>query len=403
VLSLRIALRYLLSRKSHNAINVISAISLAAIAVAAMAMVIVLSVFNGFSRLAEGKLSHLNPDYLITPVEGKAIGGIDSLTTVLQAIEGVDYAAGEITEQAFAVAYDRQIPVTIKGMQLKALAHTGIRDIIVDGEAPANEAEALLSAGVAVNLNLRPSARVDSIAIYEPRRVGRINPANPMAAFRSATVAGTGVYQMEQDDYDRDMIIVPFATAARLLSYDDQATGIAVYLTPTASRATIAALQQLCEQQNLNLKDRHRQQEQAFRMIAIEKWITFLMLAFILVIASFNIISTLSMLIIEKEGNMNILRAMGAGRRMLSGIFVWQGWLIVILGGIVGIALGALLVALQQQFGWIKLGGADTSLLSVDTYPVELQFTDIAVTLLTIAAVALLISPIIPLIRRNKE
>jgi ABC-type lipoprotein release transport system permease subunit len=224
-----------------------------------------------------------------------------------------------------------------------------------------------------------------------------------MAAFRSATVAGTGVYQMEQDDYDRDMIIVPFATAARLLSYDDQATGIAVYLTPTASRATIAALQQLCEQQNLNLKDRHRQQEQAFRMIAIEKWITFLMLAFILVIASFNIISTLSMLIIEKEGNMNILRAMGAGRRMLSGIFVWQGWLIVILGGIVGIALGALLVALQQQFGWIKLGGADTSLLSVDTYPVELQFTDIAVTLLTIAAVALLISPIIPLIRRNKE
>lgn len=403
MLSLRIALRYLLSRKSHNAINVISAISLAAIAVAAMAMVIVLSVFNGFSRLAEGKLSHLNPDYLITPVEGKAIGGIDSLTTVLQAIEGVDYAAGEITEQAFAVAYDRQIPVTIKGMQLKALAHTGIRDIIVDGEAPVNEAEALLSAGVAVNLNLRPSARVDTISIYEPRRVGRINPANPMAAFRSATVAGTGVYQMEQDDYDRDMIIVPFATAARLLSYDDQATGIAVYLTPTASRATIAALQQLCEQQNLNLKDRHRQQEQAFRMIAIEKWITFLMLAFILVIASFNIISTLSMLIIEKEGNMNILRAMGAGRRMLSGIFVWQGWLIVILGGVVGIALGALLVALQQQFGWIKLGGADTSLLSVDTYPVELQFTDIAVTLLTIAAVALLISPIIPLIRRNKE
>jgi ABC-type lipoprotein release transport system permease subunit len=403
VLSLRIALRYLLSRKSHNAINVISAISLAAIAVAAMAMVIVLSVFNGFSRLAEGKLSHLNPDYLITPVEGKAIGGIDSLTTVLQAIEGVDYAAGEITEQAFAVAYDRQIPVTIKGMQLKALAHTGIRDIIVDGEAPVNEAEALLSAGVAVNLNLRPSARVDTISIYEPRRVGRINPANPMAAFRSATVAGTGVYQMEQDDYDRDMIIVPFATAARLLSYDDQATGIAVYLTPTASRATIAALQQLCEQQNLNLKDRHRQQEQAFRMIAIEKWITFLMLAFILVIASFNIISTLSMLIIEKEGNMNILRAMGAGRRMLSGIFVWQGWLIVILGGVVGIALGALLVALQQQFGWIKLGGVDTSLLSVNTYPVELQFTDIAVTLLTIAAVALLISPIIPLIRRNKE
>ena len=402
MLSLRIALRYLLSRKSHGAVNIISAVSPAAIAVAAAAMVIVLSVFNGFTRLAESKLSAIDPDFLMVPVEGKAFGSVDSIAEAVSFVAGVAEAAPEITEQAFAVAGDKQMPVTIKGMTAGAIAHSGIGGIVIDGSNMEGEGSALLSVGVAMGLNLRPSAAVETIAVFEPRRVGRINPANPMAAFRSTQVAGVGVYQVEQEEYDCDMIILPYDEAASLLSYDNEANGIAVWIAPGADAASVASeLRGIASHLGLAVKDRHQQQEQAFRMISIEKWITFLMLAFILVIASFNIISTLSMLIIEKEGNMLILSAMGATRRMQSGIFILQGWLIVIIGGLVGIILGTALVLLQQHFGLIKLGAADMSVMSIQVYPVLLKFTDILVTFATIAAVALLISPVVPLIRRS--
>lgn len=403
MLSLRIALRYLLARKSHGAVNIISVVSLAAIAVASAAMVIVLSVFNGFSSLAESKLSSIDPDFMIEPAEGKCIAGVDSLVGVLSAVEGVALASPEISEQAFAVGGGSQMPVVVKGMCCDAVRLSGISGIIVDGSSAMDSASALVSVGVAMTLGMRPSVGVDSLTIYEPRRAGRINPANPMAAFRSATVYPAGVYQVEQEEYDRNMVIVPFAVAASLVNYIDEASSVAVYLTPHARVGQVgAALRDICSAQGLVVKDRRQQQEQAFRMISIEKWITFLMLAFILVIASFNIISTLSMLIIEKEGNMAILSAMGATRRMISRIFVAQGWLIVIVGGLAGMALGALLVLCQQHFGFIRLNASDSSLMSIEVYPVVLKLADMAVTFATIVAVALVITPVIPMIRKRE-
>ena len=321
----------------------------------------------------------------MVPVEGKAFGSVDSIAEAVSFVAGVAEAAPEITEQAFAVAGDKQMPVTIKGMTAGAIAHSGIGGIVIDGSNMEGEGSALLSVGVAMGLNLRPSAAVETIAVFEPRRVGRINPANPMAAFRSTQVAGVGVYQVEQEEYDCDMIILPYDEAASLLSYDNEANGIAVWIAPGADAASVASeLRGIASHLGLAVKDRHQQQEQAFRSIA-----------------SYNIISTLSMLIIEKEGNMLILSAMGATRRMQSGIFILQGWLIVIIGGLVGIILGTALVLLQQHFGLIKLGAADMSVMSIQVYPVLLKFTDILVTFATIAAVALLISPVVPLIRRS--
>ena len=174
VLSLRIALRYLLSRKSHGAVNIISAISLAAIAVAAAAMVIVLSVFNGFTHLADSKLSAIDPDYMVVPSSGKTVAGVESLVKDLSDVDGVSLAAPEITEQAFAVGGGSQMPVTVKGMHPEAISLSGIRDIIVDGSAAMDSSSSLLSVGVAMNLSLRPSAGGDSLTIYEPRRkIGR--------------------------------------------------------------------------------------------------------------------------------------------------------------------------------------------------------------------------------------
>lgn len=410
MLSLRIAFRYLVSRKSHGTVNTISAISVAAVAVAAAAMIIVLSVFNGFSSLAAGKLSRLDPDYMLVPVKGKTIAAADSLCALLRSIPGVASAEPEITEQAFATTpQGRRMGLIVKGMTPAGLAASGLVGVIIDGDGSLAVTDSLLppsiiSVGTAVSLNLRPSVDLCDFTLYEPRRLARVNPANPMGAFRSIPLQATGVYQIEQEEYDKDMVIIPYAVASRLLDYPSSvASSVAVQLRSGASASSVAsALEKVAAERSLRVLDRFRQQQAAFRMIAVEKWITFLMLGFILLIASFNIVSTLYMMMLEKQANMRILHAMGATRVFVARIFVSQGWLIVVLGGVAGIILGSLLVLGQQHFGWIKLSAADPSLMAVDSYPVVLSAGDILTTLLAVLAVAILITPAILLLDRRR-
>ena len=410
MLSLRIAFRYLVSRKSHGTVNTISAISVAAVAVAAAAMIIVLSVFNGFSSLAAGKLSRLDPDYMLVPVKGKTIAAADSLCALLRSIPGVASAEPEITEQAFATTpQGRRMGLIVKGMTPAGLAASGLGGVIIDGDGSLAVTDSLLppsiiSVGTAVSLNLRPSVDLCDFTLYEPRRLARVNPANPMGAFRSIPLQATGVYQIEQEEYDKDMVIIPYAVASRLLDYPSSvASSVAVQLRSGASASSVAsALEKVAAERSFRVLDRSRQQQAAFRMIAVEKWITFLMLGFILLIASFNIVSTLYMMMLEKQANMRILHAMGATRVFVARIFVSQGWLIVVLGGVAGIILGSLLVLGQQHFGWIKLSAADPSLMAVDSYPVVLSAGDILTTLLAVLAVAILITPAILLLDRRR-
>lgn len=410
MLSLRIAFRYLVSRKSHGTVNTISAISVAAVAVAAAAMIIVLSVFNGFSSLAAGKLSRLDPDYMLVPVKGKTIAAADSLCALLRSVPGVASAEPEITEQAFATTpQGRRMGLIVKGMTPAGLAASGLGGVIIDGDGSLAVTDSLLppsiiSVGTAVSLNLRPSVDLCDFTLYEPRRLARVNPANPMGAFRSIPLQATGVYQIEQEEYDKDMVIIPYAVASRLLDYPSSvASSVAVQLRSGASASSVAsALEKVAAERSLRVLDRFRQQQAAFRMIAVEKWITFLMLGFILLIASFNIVSTLYMMMLEKQANMRILHAMGATRAFVARIFVSQGWLIVVLGGVAGIILGSLLVLGQQHFGWIKLSAADPSLMAVDSYPVVLSAGDILTTLLAVLAVAILITPAILLLDRRR-
>lgn len=410
MLSLRIAFRYLVSRKSHGTVNTISAISVAAVAVAAAAMIIVLSVFNGFSSLAAGKLSRLDPDYMLVPVKGKTIAAADSLCALLRSIPGVASAEPEITEQAFATTpQGRRMGLIVKGMTPAGLAASGLGGVIIDGDGSLAVTDSLLppsiiSVGTAVSLNLRPSVDLCDFTLYEPRRLARVNPANPMGAFRSIPLQATGVYQIEQEEYDTGMVIIPYAVASRLLDYPSSvASSVAVQLRSGASASSVvSALEKVAAERSLRVLDRFRQQQAAFRMIAVEKWITFLMLGFILLIASFNIVSTLYMMMLEKQANMRILHAMGATRAFVARIFVSQGWLIVVLGGVAGIILGSLLVLGQQHFGWIKLSAADPSLMAVDSYPVVLSAGDILTTLLAVLAVAILITPAILLLDRRR-
>lgn len=389
--SFRIAVRYLLSRKSMGAVNVISRISVAGVAVATAATLCVLSVFNGFSELAASRLSKLDPELRIEPAEGKTIADADSLAAAIGAMEGVSRALPVVEERALAVYDGRQMPVTMMGVADGFGDMTAIDDIIIDGEylqADGDYSCATLSVGSAISLAARPGFRA-MLRLYAPRRRGRVNPANPMASFRADSLIVSGVYELEQSEYDADRVIVPLQVARRLLDYTTEATAIAVGTCRSDAGATASRLRAALGPDYI-VKNRLQQQEQSFRMIAVEKWITFVMLAFIVVVASFNVVSTMSMLIIEKRDNMATLSAMGATPRMIRGIFMWESWLISLAGGLAGIVLGVALCLAQEWGGFIKLGG-DPSQLSVTVYPVSLSGADIAVVLAMTAAVGLLI------------
>lgn len=403
MVSLRIAIRYLFSKKTHNAVNVISLISLAGVAVATMAIVCVLSVFNGFSDLSAAHLSLLDPDLKITPLEGKSISSVDSLIYEIEQIDGVDVAIPTIEEQALAIYGDRQMPVMIKGVPSEYENTTDIKSIVIDGDFCLTDSiasYATLSVGAAIGLGATPSF-YRYLGIYMPKREGRVNVANPMTAFRSDSLIVAAVYQVAQAEYDTDMVMLPFENAARLLDYDDEATAIEVKLKSPVNLSKVATQMQTILGDGFVVKDRLRQQEQSFRMIEIEKWITFLMLAFILIIASFNIISTLSMLVIEKSENIYTLHSLGATSTMISRIFMLEGWLISIVGGIAGIIIGVILTLAQQWGGFIKLSG-DPSALSIDHYPVRLDVMDLFVVMGLVIVIGFFTAQITALFTRKK-
>ena len=403
MVSLRIAIRYLFSKKTHNAVNVISLISLAGVAVATMAIVCVLSVFNGFSDLSAAHLSLLDPDLKITPLEGKSISSVDSLIYEIEQIDGVDVAIPTIEEQALAIYGDRQMPVMIKGVPSEYENTTDIKSIVIDGDFCLTDSiasYATLSVGAAIGLGATPSF-YRYLGIYMPKREGRVNVANPMTAFRSDSLIVAAVYQVAQAEYDTDMVILPLENVARLLDYDDEATAIEVKLKSSANLSKVTPQMQTILGDGFVVKDRLRQQEQSFRMIEIEKWITFLMLAFILIIASFNIISTLSMLVIEKSENIHTLHSLGATSTMISRIFMLEGWLISIVGGIAGIIIGVILTLAQQWGGFIKLSG-DPSALSIDHYPVRLDVMDLFVVMGLVIVIGFFTAQITALFTRKK-
>ena len=404
MVALRIALRYLLSRKSHNAVNIISSVSVAGVAVATIAIVCVLSVFNGFTRLAYDRISLIDPDLKIVPAAGKVIADADSLASVIGRIEGVDIASPVIEDQALAIYNHRQMPVEVKGVSSLFTGIVDIDSVVIDGSFILSDSiynYANLSVGVAVGLGAHPGY-YDYFAIYAPRRKGRINAANPMGAFISDSLIVASVYQIEETSYDTDGVILPLEVARNLFDYSSEASAIDVRITADTDERKAASDIGRTIGKEYRILTRLEQERESFRMISVEKWITFVMLAFILVIASFNVVSTLSMLIIEKTPNMATLRAMGATDSMIRHIFVWEGWLISIIGGIAGIITGVALCLAQQWGGFIKLNG-DPSRLSITSYPVSVEFTDIlavaALILITGLLVALITSAIMS--RRN--
>ena len=385
MLALRIALRYLFARKSHTAVNIISLISMAGIALAAMAMVCVLSVFNGFHDLASSRLSGVDPDIRVSMKEGGLlIENADSVARLLAGVAGVERALPMLERQALLINDDVQTPVEVRGVGEGYDHISGIGESVIDGERLEPDESyfgrkgAMLSVGAAIASGARPSLE-KTVRLTVPRRLGRINPAFPLSAFVTDTLVVTGVYQTYQAEHDAEIVYISLTDARRLYDYTTQGTSVDIALKAGASTpAAVKAISELLGDDYL-VADRLRQQEASFRMIEIEKWITFLMLVFVLVMASFNILSTMAMLIIEKRGNMHILNAMGATPAMIRNIFRTEGFLISAIGGCAGIAVGVVLCLLQEHFGLIELGGDHTQ-MSVTSYPCRVAMSDLLIT-----------------------
>ena len=403
-LQFMIALRYLFSPKRHNAVNVISMISVAGIAVATTALIVVLSVFNGFSDLAMRQLSRIDPPLAIFPDTGKVIENADSLAkAITEQFAGIK-ASTILKEQALASTGGHQMTVNVMGVSPDFVQNADIKAITIDGSTQISDVApytALSSVGVAINLDIRPNDG-KWMMLFVPRRVGKISTAVPESSFRSDTVYISGVWQVQQEMYDTDVIMVDIDVARSLLDYETEASAIYIYPDNGYTDNLQSAIQAIIPK-GLTVKNRLEQQADSFKMISIEKWITFLMLAFILIIASFNIISTMSMLIIEKQDNTTTLRSLGASQPMIRSIYAIQGLLISIGGGIIGLILGVILVGLQQQFGLISLGTSSmTGSLSIDSYPVALKLSDIAIVALSIFLVGLATAIIASITRKER-
>lgn len=401
--TLKIALRYLKSKKTHSAVNIISIVAVCGVLVTTAAMVCVLSVFNGFSGLIGEKLAKLDPELVVNAATGKTIADADSIARLISEVDGVEMAVPTIADQGLAVYDNFQMPVIIKGVPDNYNLITDIDDVIIDGDFMLDDGVAqyaVLSVGVALQLRVRPGF-VGGIRIFAPKRMGSINLANPAGAFRTDTLFAGGVYQVDQNEYDRDMLIVPISVARFLFNYRTEATDVEISLSPDADESRV--MQELTDKlgDGYTVKNRLMQQDYSFRMVNIEKWVTFLLLGFIMIIATFNVIGTLSLLIIEKDESIATFRNMGATNKQITRIFVTEGWLISLAGAVGGIAIGLLLCWIQQTFGLIELQGA-TEMLVIKQYPVEVQATDLLVVFSAVAIVGLLTSATTSIVMRRK-
>ncbi|MCI6522205.1 MAG: FtsX-like permease family protein [bacterium] len=390
-LSFYIARRYLFSKKSHNAINIISLVSVCGVAVATLALVCALSVYNGFNDLVSSLFGHFDAELKITPVKGKVF---DPETEAMRAVEALPMVAcySEVLQDNVLVRYhDRQGVAVLKGVDASYEQLTQIDSILIDGSFKlADEVVNYANLGIGLAYALGINAGfVTPMEIYAPKRAERVNMANPASSFQLEYAYIGSVFRTDQQLYDDSYLIVPLALARSLFDYEHEVSAIELKLHD--SKQVAQAKQEISRLlgEEFKVQDRFEQQEDSFRMMQIEKWMTFLILTFILAIALFNVVGSLSMLMIEKQADVATLRNLGADNRLIRRIFLLEGWMISAFGAGIGIVIGVTLCLLQQTFGFISLGDAAGAFV-IDAYPVRIAVGDIVTILCTVLLIGFL-------------
>ena len=384
-LSRKIAWRYLFSKKSHSAINAISIISVCGVAITTLALVCTLSVYNGFTQLIGSLYSQIDPQIKITPLQGKTLDTEENAIRQIAEWPEVETFSPVIEENALCIYKERQRPVLVKGVPDNYTRLSHIQDIITSGSFLLNDGRidyVTLGIGVASQLGVVANSPYP-VELYAPNRLGRVNLANPSQSFNGRRIFVDSTFCSNQAIYDDQIVIVPLSVAREMFSYTREATAIELRLTPSADKQAIA------QKLKSHLGDNYRvatriEQNEWYKWVQIEKWITFLILSFILMIATFNVIGALSMLIIDKKRDIDTLQNLGADDRLISKIFLAEGWLISAIGAGSGLILGVILCYLQQEYGLLKLGSSE-GIFITDAYPVRLELFDtVAVTLVVL-------------------
>ena len=386
--SFYVARRYMFSKKSVGAINVISFISVAGVAVGTMALVIVLSVFNGFHDLVASLFTNFDPQIEVVPVKGKTINADAPELDRIRHLDFVDVATDVVEDQAIAVYGDRQRMVTVMGVDENFDQLTNISDILYgDGDFTLRVANLYFGVpGIRLAQDLGLGARwADYLKIYAPMRRGQLTDLDtPTDGFVVDSLLSPGVvYAVNQNKYDRDRIITSIYFARQLFDQDGMLSSLQLRLKPGTDLSTAKREIKAAAGEKFRVLDRFEQQADTFRIMQIEKVLAYVFLTFILIVACFNIISSLSMLIIDKKDDINTLHNLGANDRQIQSIFLYEGRIISAVGALIGIGLGLALCGLQQAFGFVKMGESSGTFI-VNAYPVSVHYWDVLVVFITV-------------------
>ena len=388
-----IARRYLFSKKKHNAINIISGISVCGVALATLALVCTLSVFNGFQDMVAGFFTAFDPELKITIREGKVFEPQGAAFQEVRSLPEIAVWTETLEENAMVQYKDRQAMAIIKGVEdnfeeltsidslLYGAGEFILHDSIVDYGVLGVELISELGTGLQF---------VDPLQVYAPNRNVRVNMANPSASFNRDYLFSPGVvFVVNQQKYDARYILTSLSFARNLFNYDTEVSAVELKLKPGADVTAVQRKIARILGDEFVVLDRYEQQADVFRIMEIEKFISYLFLTFILAIACFNVIGSLSMLILDKREDVETLRNLGADDRLIARIFLFEGRLISLFGALSGIVLGLLLCYIQQRFGIISLGGGNGSFI-VDAYPVSVHVTDVVLIFITVITVGFL-------------
>lgn len=388
-----IAKRYLFSKKSHNAINIISGISVCGVALATLALVCTLSVFNGFQELVATFFTAFDPELKITVAEGKVFDAHDERIARVRALPGIEVFTEALEENAMLQYKDKQAMVVIKGVEdnfedltaidsiLYGRGEFKLHDEVVDYGVMGMQLVSVLGSGIAF---------VDPVEVYAPKRGEKVNMANPSGSFTKDYLFSPGVvFAVNQQKYDASYVITSLDFARRLFGYETEVSSIELKLKPEQDVENVKNEIKQIVGDDFIVLDRYEQQADVFRIMEIEKFISYFFLTFILVIACFNVIGSLSMLIIDKKQDVQTLRNLGASDRLIVRIFLFEGRLISLLGAMIGIVLGLLLCFIQQKFGIISLGSVADSFI-VNAYPVSVHWQDVLLIFVTVLLVGFL-------------
>ena len=388
-----IARRYLFSKKSTNAINVISSISVVGVAIATMALVVTLSVFNGFHDMIASFFTQMDPQLKVSPVKGKTVAADHPVLTRIRQLPQVDVATEVMEDQALAVYGEHQAMVQVKGVDDNYDKLTHIREVLEgDGEFELHAADmnyGILGMGVAYQLGVGYSFD-GPLKVYAPRREGQLNMANLQEGFVEDELYSPGcLFSIKQGKYDKRYIITSVAFTRQLFDQHGMLSSLELRLKPGSDFEQVKAEMKEIAGNLFDVQDRYEQQDDTFRIMKIEKLMAYIFLTFILVIACFNIIGSLSMLMIDKRNDVVTLRNLGASDKQIVHIFLFEGRMISAMGAVIGIAVGLLLCWLQQQYGIVRLGESEGSFV-VDAYPVSVHPWDIVLVFITVLAVGFL-------------